>query len=69
MFSDEFSRDGRTFWPGDDPYWEAQDLHYWGTNNKEWYDPEYVTTDGGKLKVTLSNVKSHGLNYTGGSEF
>jgi len=29
VFSDEFNRDGRTFWPGDDPYWEAVDLHYW----------------------------------------
>lgn len=31
VFSDEFSVDGRTFWPGDDPYWEAVDLHYWAT--------------------------------------
>lgn len=29
VFSDEFSQDGRTFYPGDDPYWEAVDLHYW----------------------------------------
>lgn len=29
VFSDEFNKDGRTFWPGDDPYWEAVDLHYW----------------------------------------
>jgi beta-glucan synthesis-associated protein KRE6 len=29
VFSDEFNTDGRTFWPGDDPYWEAVDLHYW----------------------------------------
>jgi hypothetical protein len=31
VFSDEFNTDGRTFWPGDDPYWEAVDLHYWAT--------------------------------------
>jgi beta-glucan synthesis-associated protein KRE6 len=31
VFSDEFNEDGRTFYPGDDPYWEAVDLHYWGT--------------------------------------
>jgi hypothetical protein len=31
VFSDEFELDGRTFYPGDDPYWEAVDLHYWGT--------------------------------------
>lgn len=29
VFSDEFNTDNRTFWPGDDPYWEAVDLHYW----------------------------------------
>lgn len=29
IFSDEFTTDGRTFYPGDDPYWEAVDLHYW----------------------------------------
>jgi hypothetical protein len=29
VFSDEFNTDGRTFWPGDDPYWEAVDLQYW----------------------------------------
>lgn len=26
VFSDEFNVDGRTFYPGDDPYWEAVDL-------------------------------------------
>jgi len=31
VFSDEFNADGRTFYPGDDPFWEAVDLHYWGT--------------------------------------
>ena len=30
MFSDEFNEDGRTFYPGDDPYWESIDLHAWG---------------------------------------
>lgn len=29
VFSDEFNTAGRTFYPGDDPYWEAVDLHYW----------------------------------------
>lgn len=29
VFSDEFEVDGRSFYPGDDPYWEAHDLHYW----------------------------------------
>ncbi|KXN90601.1 Beta-glucan synthesis-associated protein KRE6 [Leucoagaricus sp. SymC.cos] len=60
IFSDEFNVDGRTFYPGDDPYWEAVDLHYWATNNIEWYDPEAITTEGGSLKET------HNLNYEGG---
>lgn len=29
VFSDEFNVDGRSFYPGDDPFWEAADLHYW----------------------------------------
>lgn len=33
VFSDEFNTDGRTFYPGDDPYWEAVDLHYWPTGD------------------------------------
>jgi hypothetical protein len=32
IFSDEFNTDGRTFYPGDDPYWEAVDLHYWSVS-------------------------------------
>lgn len=27
VFSDEFEVDGRSFWDGDDPFWEAVDLH------------------------------------------
>lgn len=29
VFSDEFNTDGRTFWEGDDPFWEAMDFNYW----------------------------------------
>lgn len=32
IFSDEFNTDGRSFYPGDDPFWEAVDLHYWYTS-------------------------------------
>ncbi|BGP57188.1 hypothetical protein JCM8202v2_004828 [Rhodotorula sphaerocarpa] len=35
QFSDEFNKDGRTFYPGDDPYWEAVDFHYVITMTKE----------------------------------
>ncbi|KAF5371672.1 hypothetical protein D9758_003419 [Tetrapyrgos nigripes] len=70
VFSDEFEKDGRSFYPGDDPYWEAVDLHYWQTNNLEWYDPSAITTKNGSLEVTLSQVtnpaENHDLNYKGG---
>jgi hypothetical protein len=54
---------------GDDPYWEAVDLHYWQTNNKEWYHPEQVTTKNGKLILTLDDQPLNGMAYRGGSEF
>ncbi|KAJ7770455.1 glycoside hydrolase family 16 protein [Mycena metata] len=66
VFSDEFNMDGRSFYPGDDPYWEAVDLHYWATNNSEWYDPAAVTTGNGSLKITLSKMETHNLSYQGG---
>ncbi|KAI0744973.1 beta-glucan synthesis-associated protein [Earliella scabrosa] len=66
VFSDEFNVDGRSFYPGDDPYWEAVDLHYWATGNLEWYDPSAITTANGSLEITLSDKPNHGLNYTGG---
>ncbi|KAI6152245.1 glycoside hydrolase family 16 protein [Pisolithus tinctorius] len=66
VFSDEFNVPGRTFWPGDDPYWEAVDLHYWETNNLEWYSPEALVTKDGYLQVTLSRKNTHNLSYQGG---
>ena len=35
VFSDEFNTENRSFYPGDDPYWEAVDLWYWGTVSEE----------------------------------
>ncbi|KAG0151339.1 hypothetical protein CROQUDRAFT_36918 [Cronartium quercuum f. sp. fusiforme G11] len=66
VFSDEFSVDGRTFWPGDDPYWEAVDLHYWATGDLEWYDPDAITTAGGNLQITITQDNIHDLNYRSG---
>ncbi|KII90889.1 glycoside hydrolase family 16 protein [Plicaturopsis crispa FD-325 SS-3] len=66
VFSDEFNTDGRTFYPGDDPYWEAVDLHYWSTGNYEWYDPAAITTSNGSLKITLEKKETHNLHYQGG---
>lgn len=47
VFSDEFNQDGRTFYPGDDPFWEAADLHYWQTNSSS--PPSYFWTDQGQI--------------------
>ncbi|CAE6533395.1 unnamed protein product, partial [Rhizoctonia solani] len=73
VFSDEFNVEGRSFYPGDDPYWEAVDLHYWYvpviarvTNNIEWYDPAQVTTLNGSLRIELAKRNNHDMNYTGG---
>ncbi|KAM0791358.1 hypothetical protein ACM66B_005825 [Microbotryomycetes sp. NB124-2] len=66
VFSDEFEVDGRTFWPGDDPFWEAVDLHYWGTVDLQWYDPDAITTKDGKLEITMSQEPIHDLNFRSG---
>ncbi|KAJ3806183.1 beta-glucan synthesis-associated [Lentinula aff. lateritia] len=66
VFSDEFNTDGRSFYPGDDPYWEAVDLHYWETNNLEWYDPAAITTKNGSLLITISRKETHNLHFQGG---
>ncbi|PPQ99336.1 hypothetical protein CVT24_009150 [Panaeolus cyanescens] len=70
VFSDEFDRDGRSFYPGDDPFWEGVDLHYWGTVDEEWYDPGQVTTSGGALRIRMDQVdditQNHNLLYRSG---
>ncbi|GAA6037271.1 hypothetical protein JCM8097_008655 [Rhodosporidiobolus ruineniae] len=66
VFSDEFNTDGRTFWAGDDPYWEAVDLHYWATTDLEWYDPDAITTKDGNLEITLTEEPNHNLNFRSG---
>jgi beta-glucanase (GH16 family) len=70
VFSDEFNTDNRSFYPGDDPYWEAMDLHYWQTGDLEWYDPSQVTTANGSLVITLEKVAdptlNHGMSFKSG---
>jgi hypothetical protein len=38
VFSDEFNKEGRTFKPSDDPFWEAVDLHDAKNDDLNWYD-------------------------------
>lgn len=66
VFSDEFNTDGRTFYPGDDPYWEAVDIWYGVTQDLEWYDPDAVTTGAGVLQLRFDAFQNHGLNYRSG---
>ncbi|CED82818.1 Concanavalin A-like lectin/glucanase, subgroup [Phaffia rhodozyma] len=70
QFSDEFNQDGRSFYPGDDPFWEAIDLHAWATNDLEYYDPRMVTTRDGTLEISLDKADpedNHNLEFAGGS--
>lgn len=70
MFSDEFNTPGRTFYPGDDPYWEAVDFWYGATADQEWYDPSQVITKDGYLSITMDAVAdvttNHMLPYKSG---
>ncbi|SPO35663.1 related to KRE6 - glucan synthase subunit [Pseudozyma flocculosa] len=66
VFSDEFETEGRTFWPGDDPFWEAVDLHYAGTEDYEWYTPEAVNTSRGFLNIALEEHATRGRNFRSG---
>ncbi|KAG6855509.1 hypothetical protein H0H87_001844 [Tephrocybe sp. NHM501043] len=67
VFSDEFNTDGRTFYPGDDPFWEAVDLWYGVTGDIEWYDPSQVTTSNGSLVITMDSADTLQSGLTQGS--
>jgi len=66
VFSDEFSKPGRTFYDGDDPYWQAVDIWYGATQDLEWYDPDAATTANGTLNLQFDAFQSHNLNYRSG---
>ncbi|RDB14975.1 putative beta-glucan synthesis-associated protein C23H3.11c [Hypsizygus marmoreus] len=67
VFSDEFNTAGRSFYPGDDPYWEAVDLWYGATGDLEWYDPQQITTRDGHLVITMDSVTTLQAGLTPGS--
>lgn len=66
VFSDEFNKEGRTFYDGDDQFWTAQNFHYASTNDLEWYSPQAVTTENGTLVLRLDAYKNHNLFYQSG---
>ncbi|KAL0958585.1 hypothetical protein HGRIS_013926 [Hohenbuehelia grisea] len=69
VFSDEFNVDGRTFYPGEDPFWEGVDLWYGATNDQEWYDPSQLVTRDGALVITMDSVTTGQGMQTPGRSF
>lgn len=66
VFSDEFNTDGRTFYDGDDPYFQGVDIWYGVTQDLEWYDPDAVSTANGTLNLKFDAFQNHNLNYRSG---
>lgn len=66
VFSDEFNKPNRTFYPGDDPYWTAPDIWYGATQDLEWYDPDAATTANGTLQLKLDWFPNHNLTFRSG---
>ncbi|KAH9875112.1 hypothetical protein J1614_004601 [Plenodomus biglobosus] len=66
VFSDEFNTDGRTFYDGDDAYFQAVDIWYGATQDLEWYDPDAAYTENGTLVFKFDQIKNHGLDYRSG---
>ncbi|KAF7189721.1 Beta-glucan synthesis-associated protein KRE6 [Pseudocercospora fuligena] len=66
VFSDEFNELGRTFYDGDDPYFQAMDYWYGVTMDLEWYDPDAASTADGTLNLKFDAFKNHDLNYRSG---
>lgn len=66
VFSDEFNANGRTFYSGDDQFWEAPDIHYDATKDLEWYDPDASVVVNGSLTFTMDAYENHNLFYRSG---
>ncbi|KAF1838886.1 SKN1-domain-containing protein [Decorospora gaudefroyi] len=66
VFSDEFNESNRTFYEGDDPYFFAPDIWYGATRDREWYDPDAVTTSDGTLQLRLEEFFNHDLMFRSG---
>lgn len=66
VFSDEFNTPGRTFYDGDDPYFQGVDIWYGVTMDLEWYDPDAITTRDGVLDIRFDAFQNHNLNYRSG---
>ena len=66
VFSDEFNRENRTFYQGDDPFWFGFEGWYGATQDLEWYDPDAINTGGGTLQLQLDQFTNHNLDFRSG---
>lgn len=66
VFSEEFAASGRSFYDGDDQFFQAVDLHYDATKDLEWYDPDAATTENGTLVLRMDAFPNHNLFYRSG---
>ena len=66
VFSDEFNKQNRTFYPGDDPFWFGFDGWYGATQDLEWYDPDAINTGGGTLQLQMDMFENHNLQFRSG---
>jgi hypothetical protein len=55
VFSDEFNKDNRTFYPRDDTFWTGADIWYGAMQDMEWYDPDAITTGEGTLQLRMDS--------------
>lgn len=61
IFSDEFNVDGRTFWPGDDAYWEAVDLNYWCVMHNNSIPTAPNNVDVGPRGISSGTIRGCGI--------
>ena len=66
VFSDEFQKEGRSFYDGDDPYFSGVNIWYGVTADLEWYDPDAISTANGTLNIRFDAFKNHNLNFRSG---
>ncbi|PWW77574.1 Glycoside Hydrolase Family 16 protein [Tuber magnatum] len=67
VFSDEFNKPGRTFYPQDDPYWYVvRCTMIAATGNLEWYDPDTITTKDGYLEIEIAANRNRDVDFRSG---
>lgn len=55
VFSDEFEKEDRTFFEGDDPFWTGMDIHYWVTGYVHYFQQRDV------YSINMGSVIMNGL--------